>query len=94
MIYMLNQDKCLFFQHIHGWSGDGGATRQRSQVMAHPQLRESSPAIPGVSQLFLEVQPGLQDDGRLFVQMNLVPSGVWKFLSRINQTCGGLQFIF
>ena len=27
----------------------------------------------------------------LFVQMNMVPSGVWKLLSRMNQTCGGLQ---
>ena len=28
----------------------------------------------------------------LFVQMNVVLSGVWKFLPRINQTCGGLPF--
>ena len=28
----------------------------------------------------------------LFVQMNVVPSGVWKMLPRMNQTCGGLQF--
>ncbi|CDQ66549.1 unnamed protein product [Oncorhynchus mykiss] len=28
----------------------------------------------------------------LFVQMNVVPSGVWKFLPRMNQTCGGLPF--
>ena len=28
----------------------------------------------------------------LFVQMNVVPSGVWKLLPRINQTCGDLQF--
>ncbi|XP_023851629.2 protein FAM210B, mitochondrial isoform X2 [Salvelinus sp. IW2-2015] len=28
----------------------------------------------------------------LFVQMNVVPSGVWKLLPRMNQTCGGLQF--
>ena len=28
----------------------------------------------------------------LFVQMNMVPSGVWKLLPRLNQTCGGLQF--
>ena len=27
----------------------------------------------------------------LFVQMNVVPSGVWKLLPMINQTCGGLQ---
>uniref|UniRef100_A0A673Y4U7 Nuclear factor of activated T cells 2 n=1 Tax=Salmo trutta TaxID=8032 RepID=A0A673Y4U7_SALTR len=27
----------------------------------------------------------------LFVQMNVVPSGVWKLLPRMNQTCGGLQ---
>ena len=26
----------------------------------------------------------------LFVQMNVVPSGVWKLLPRMNQTCGGL----
>ena len=50
--------------HIHGGSGDGGATRQRSQVMAHPQLCESSPAFPGVRQLFPEVHPGLQLSGR------------------------------
>jgi hypothetical protein len=24
--------------------------------------------------------------------MNVVPSGVWKLLPRINQTCGGLHF--
>jgi hypothetical protein len=31
----------------------------------------------------------------LFVQMNVVPSGVFKLLPRMNQTCGGLQcFIF
>uniref|UniRef100_A0A8C7T7I5 Poly(rC) binding protein 3 n=1 Tax=Oncorhynchus mykiss TaxID=8022 RepID=A0A8C7T7I5_ONCMY len=30
----------------------------------------------------------------LFVQMNVVPSGVWKLLPRMNQTCGGLQFFF
>ena len=30
----------------------------------------------------------------LYVQMNMVPSGVWKLLPRINQTCEGLQFIF
>ena len=29
----------------------------------------------------------------LFVQMNVVPSGVWKLLPRMNQTCGGLQFL-
>ena len=28
----------------------------------------------------------------LFVQMNVVPSGVWKLLARMNQTCGGLHF--
>ena len=28
----------------------------------------------------------------LFVQMNVVPSGVWKLLPRMNQTCGGLPF--
>ena len=30
----------------------------------------------------------------LFVQMNVVASGVWKLLPRMNQTCGGLQFFF
>uniref|UniRef100_A0A4W5RE76 Polymerase (DNA directed), epsilon 2 n=1 Tax=Hucho hucho TaxID=62062 RepID=A0A4W5RE76_9TELE len=30
----------------------------------------------------------------LFVQMNVVPSGVWKLLPRMNQTCGGHQFFF
>ena len=30
----------------------------------------------------------------LFVQMNMVPSGVRKLLPRMNQTCGGLQFFF
>ena len=30
----------------------------------------------------------------LFVQMNMVPSAIWKLLPRMNQTCGGLQFIF
>uniref|UniRef100_A0A8C7F9S8 Solute carrier family 38 member 10 n=1 Tax=Oncorhynchus kisutch TaxID=8019 RepID=A0A8C7F9S8_ONCKI len=30
----------------------------------------------------------------LFVQMNVVPSGIWKSLPRMNQTCGGLQFFF
>ncbi|KAM9443084.1 uncharacterized protein ACWYII_014796 isoform 3-T3 [Salvelinus alpinus] len=25
-------------------------------------------------------------------KMNVVPSGVWKLLPRMNQTCGGLQF--
>uniref|UniRef100_A0A8C7W8U8 Luteinizing hormone/choriogonadotropin receptor n=1 Tax=Oncorhynchus mykiss TaxID=8022 RepID=A0A8C7W8U8_ONCMY len=29
-----------------------------------------------------------------FVQMYVVPSGVWKLLSKMNQTCGGLQFFF
>lgn len=28
----------------------------------------------------------------LFVQMNEVPSGVWRSLQRMNQTCGGLHF--
>ena len=28
----------------------------------------------------------------LFVKMNVVPSGVWKLLPRMNLTCGGLQF--
>jgi hypothetical protein len=28
----------------------------------------------------------------LFVQMNMVPSGFWKLLPRMNQTCGVLQF--
>ena len=27
----------------------------------------------------------------LFVQMNVVPSGIWKLLQRMNQTCEGLQ---
>ena len=27
----------------------------------------------------------------LLVQMNVVPSGIWKLLPRMNQTCGGLQ---
>ena len=27
----------------------------------------------------------------LFVQMNVVPSGIWKLLPRINQTCGRLK---
>ena len=44
--------------HIHRGSGAGGATHQRSQVMTHPQLNESSSAIPGVRQLFPEVRPG------------------------------------
>ena len=30
----------------------------------------------------------------LFVQINVVPSGVWKLLPRMNQTCGGLQLSF
>ena len=30
----------------------------------------------------------------LFVQMNVVPSGIWKLLPSINQTCGGLQHFF
>ena len=30
----------------------------------------------------------------LFVQMNVVPSGVWKLLPRMNQACGGLQLFF
>ena len=38
--------------------------RQRSQVMAHYQFCLSSPAIPGVRQLFLEVRPGFQHGGR------------------------------
>ena len=28
----------------------------------------------------------------LFVQMNMVPSGICKLLPRMKQTCGGLQF--
>jgi hypothetical protein len=28
----------------------------------------------------------------LVVQMNVVPSGIWKLLPRMNQTCGGLPF--
>ena len=36
-----------------------GATHQHSQVMAHPQLCERSPAIPGVRKLFPEVHPRL-----------------------------------
>ena len=28
----------------------------------------------------------------LFVQMNVIPSGIWKLLPWMNQTCGGLQF--
>ena len=28
----------------------------------------------------------------LFVQMNVVPSGIWKLLQKMNQTCGCLQF--
>ena len=30
----------------------------------------------------------------LLVQMNVVPSGIWKLLPRMNQTCGGLQLFF
>ena len=30
----------------------------------------------------------------LFVQMNVVPSGVWKLLPMMNQISGGLQFLF
>jgi hypothetical protein len=30
----------------------------------------------------------------LFVQMNVVPSGIWKFHPRMNQTCDGLQLLF
>ena len=30
----------------------------------------------------------------LFVQMNVAPSGIWKLLPRMNQTCGGLQLVF
>ena len=30
----------------------------------------------------------------LFVQVNVVPSGIWKLLPRMNQTCGGLQNVF
>ena len=30
----------------------------------------------------------------LFVQMNVVPSGVWKLLPRMNETCEGLQYFF
>jgi hypothetical protein len=30
----------------------------------------------------------------LFLQINVVPSGIWKLLPRINQTCGGLQNVF
>uniref|UniRef100_A0A8C8JR36 Calponin-homology (CH) domain-containing protein n=1 Tax=Oncorhynchus tshawytscha TaxID=74940 RepID=A0A8C8JR36_ONCTS len=30
----------------------------------------------------------------LDTQMNVVPSGVWKLLPRLNQTCGGLQLIY
>ena len=26
--------------------------------------------------------------------MKVVPSGIWKLLPRMNQACGGLQFIF
>ena len=28
----------------------------------------------------------------LFVQMNVVLSGAWKFIPRMNQTCEGQQF--
>ena len=28
----------------------------------------------------------------LFVQMNVVLSGIWKLLPMMNQTCGGVQF--
>ncbi|CDQ65682.1 unnamed protein product [Oncorhynchus mykiss] len=27
-------------------------------------------------------------------KMNVVPSGIWKLLPRMNQTCGGLQCFF
>ena len=27
----------------------------------------------------------------LFVQMNMVPIGIWKLLTRMNHTCGGLK---
>jgi hypothetical protein len=27
----------------------------------------------------------------LFVQINVVPSGIWKLLPKMNQTCAGLQ---
>ena len=30
----------------------------------------------------------------LLVQMNVVPSGIWKLLPRMNQTCGGLHISF
>ena len=30
----------------------------------------------------------------LFVQMNVILSGIWKILPRKNQTCGGIQFFF
>ena len=54
---------CILFglSHLHGGSGDGGATRK---FMTHPQFRESSPAIPGVRQLFKEVHAGLLHGGR------------------------------
>ena len=29
----------------------------------------------------------------LFVQMNVFPSGVWKLLPRMNQTCGVYNFL-
>ena len=29
-----------------------------------------------------------------YVMMNVVPSGVWKLIPRMNQTCGGLQYFF
>jgi hypothetical protein len=40
--------------------------------------------------VLLFVQMNVVPEG---IQMNVVPSGVWKLLPRINQTCGGLQFL-
>ncbi|XP_051533984.1 guided entry of tail-anchored proteins factor CAMLG-like isoform X2 [Myxocyprinus asiaticus] len=40
---------------------------------------------------FLTLELGFMGLNKYFPKMNVVPSGVWKLLPRMNQTCGGPQ---
>ena len=62
------------------------------RTKVHSSLGDRMCLLPERYDGFVPWSHGVYTCVLLFVQMNVVPSGVWKLLPRMNQTCEGLQF--
>ena len=79
----------VFLQHLHKdlCCCSGIALHHQSTFISR---RQNASFLSGMMAAWSH---GVHTCVLLFVQMNVEPSGIWKLLPRMNQNCGGVQFL-